>query len=214
MTKSKEYKPLKRTLAICKDLDIPFVSPNNSKLGNIPSYSLHPDKTCTNNECYKSGCYFLKLTKIYPSLVKTLDHNHTILNRHGIAYTMYSISDYLHVSNAKYFRWFVGGDIPSQAFYNGMVELAKMHPEVKFLCFTKQYNSIRFGRIPSNLSIVLSAWVNQPLPKTSQKLPIAYYQNGFESRIKNELYCKGNCSKCYYCFNLKKLGKNIVFNRH
>ena len=212
--KKKKYIPLTRTLSDCKINSIPYISPCNSKLGDIPSYSLSPHKTCKGNECYNKGCYFLKLTKIYNSLLPTLDHNHYILNRYPIEHTIDYIYNYIVYTQASYFRWFVGGDIPSQDFYNAMVKLAKRLPSVKFLCFTKQYNKIKFGRIPSNLSIILSAWVGVPLPKTSQDLPIAYYQNGYEGRVENELHCRGNCSKCYYCFNLKALGKNIVFHRH
>ena len=93
-----------------------------------------------------------------------------------------------------------------------MVWLAISFPKTKFLCFTKKYDEIDFYDIPDNLQIVFSVWPNEPLPPTNK--PFAFMQDGTENRIFNAIKCKNKCDKCNKCFNLTKIKKNVVFNKH
>jgi hypothetical protein len=112
----------------------------------------------------------------------------------------------------KFFRWHVSGDIISQEYLEGMKSIAAAFPGIKFLAFTKIY-SLKFGKLPENLSIVLSAWPGLPM-YNPYNLPVAYMQDGSEKRVKNALECPGGCDTCGMCWNLKKINKNVVFNKH
>ena len=66
--------------------------------------------------------------------------------------------------------------------------------------------------LPNNLTIVISVWPGLRIPNS--KLPKAFMQDGTENRINNAIECPGNCENCGMCWNLSKLGKNVVFNKH
>jgi hypothetical protein len=93
-----------------------------------------------------------------------------------------------------------------------MITIAKAFPSIKFLAFTKKYD-LDYSKIPNNLSIVLSAWPNWPLPKHG---PIAFMQDGTEDRYNDQdtLECQGCCEHCSLCWYLSQLNKNVVFHKH
>jgi len=185
----------------------------NNKLGSIPAYSLPPDKTCKGNPCHKKGCYYNKFVKLRPTVKKSVYNNWELLKKHhGTEQTIFDICRSIEKNKPNYFRWFVGGDIPSQLFLDGMYYVALTNPETKFLCYTKKYNKYDFSNTPKNLQIVYSAWVNIPLPPDDK--PIAFYQDGTEKRVYNAITCKGKCDLCFKCWHLSRLKKNVVFNRH
>jgi len=191
------------------------ISQGNSKLNankgeHIPNVSLTPIKACTNcNQC-KKDCYALKSYRAYPNVKNAWDSNFKLVKTNRKQFFA-DIDIYIGKKQPRLFRWHVAGDIIDQDYFNNMKILARKHPKVKFLAFTKSYH-IRFYGIPDNLSIVLSAWPGLPLPK--KNLPIAYYQDGTETRVKNAIECFGRCDTCGMCWSLKKIGKNVVFHKH
>lgn len=62
-----------------------------------------------------------------------------------------------------FFRYFETGDIPDDAFLEGMVKLALELPTVRFVAYTKQYETVlafldKGGKIPDNLHLYASTW--------------------------------------------------------
>ena len=188
------------------------ISQGNRKVGNIPSVSLPPVITCNPKaKCHKD-CYAMKSIRIWPGVRKAYHKNLDTFNSDPELYFK-SISDWLSIQKPEYFRFHNSGDMPNKEYLFGMIDLAKKHPEVKFLAFTKRYEFNRyFTDLPTNLSIIISAWPGMRLPAT--KLPIAFMQDGTEKRIKNAIPCPGNCESCGMCWNLKTLNKNVVFKKH
>lgn len=186
------------------------ISSKNSKLGEIDNVSLTPIKSCTNCKQCSKNCYALKSYRMFPNVKNAWDHNFKLAKTNRAAYFK-GINDYIRKKQPKLFRWHVAGDILDQAYFESMKAIARFNPNTKFLAFTKNYN-IKFYAIPKNLSIILSAWPGLPLPK--KNLPIAFYQDGTENRVKNAIECFGKCDSCGMCWSLKMLGKNVVFHKH
>ena len=74
------------------------------------------------------------------------------------------------------------------------------------------YN-LNFADLPDNLTIVLSAWLDMSYINPFG-LPIAFMQDGTETRISDALECPGNCETCGICWALKSIKKNVVFHKH
>jgi len=120
------------------------------------------------------------------------------------------------------FRWHVAGDIPNQEYLDYMRMIARLEKGTRFLCFTKRYE-YAYTDLPDNLSIVISAWpgysiVHVPYtarPRRSGFLPIAWCQDGTETRIPLGAYeCPGSCAECGVCWELRKQGRDVWFHKH
>jgi len=191
---------------------MPKISKENSKLGKIANISLPPIVSCKKDVPCKKFCYAMKSYKCYPNVKIAWDHNYDLWKSDSKAY-FDGIDEYLYNKMPMFFRWHVSGDIPNVDYLDNMIKLARDYKGTKFLAFTKQYELFKGKRIPSNLSIVFSAWPAYEMPKQT-RFSIAFMQDGTEDRVKNAIECPGNCENCGMCWNLKDLGKNVVFHKH
>jgi hypothetical protein len=189
------------------------ISPGNIKTGKIPAISLPPIKTCNVKAgCTNGACYALKAYRLYPSVKQAWNLNLDSFKSSPATYFK-AIDAWLTINAPKYFRWHVSGDIPNKRYLDGMVKIAKNHPGIKFLAFTKKYNLLRYIKsVQFNLSIVISSWPGLPLPDTD--FPIAFMQDGTENRVSNAIECPGNCEHCGMCWQLTYINKNVVFQKH
>lgn len=190
------------------------ISDKNTKMGNIPSFSLTPGKACTSTACGTclKDCYAMKAYRQYPATRNAYDRNLAAVQADHWD-VLNQIDKYLEKKSPRFFRIHVAGDFISKEYLQAWSETAKAFPDVKFLAFTKAYHLFQEIEIPSNLQIVFSAWPGVPMPE--HNYPIAYMQDGTETRIDGtELECLGNCESCGLCFSLSKTGKNVVFNKH
>lgn len=189
------------------------ISKSNMKLGKIPSVSLPPVLSCTNCSHCKLSCYALKAWRMYPSTRKAWNENYALLQTDPEGY-FNGVGEYLEKYTTPLFRWHVAGDIINKMYMDNMIQLACNYMDTKFLAFTKNYQvAVKVQDIlPDNLSIVLSAWPGLDLPITS--LPIAFMQDGTETRVYNAIECSGLCESCGKCWNLREIGKNVVFKKH
>ena len=189
------------------------ISEGNVKLGTLPSISLPPIVTCNKKApCCNGDCYALNGNFNFDSVKKACAKNLNTFKSDPVLF-LQCVSEWIRIRKPSFFRWHVAGDIPNKTYLNQMIFLAKKHPNVKFLAFTKKYNLLKYATdVPENLSIIVSAWPGLRLPKTS--LPIAFMDNGSEKRIKDVIECPGKCETCGMCWNLPKLGKNVVFKYH
>lgn len=211
------------------------ISKGNKKLGkNIINISLPPGATCVPGvPCRNSMCYAHKAWRQYPNVRLAWGGNLAEYVMNPVGYFT-QIAEYLikhtpwtwmptsaglraEVHTGR-FRWHVGGDIPNQAYLDGMVWLAHSFPRIHFLAFTKRYK-LDYGKLPDNLCVVISAWpgyaiINVPGPR-GVFLPIAWCQDGTEERIPHNAYeCVGSCEKCNVCWDLRRSGHHVWFHKH
>ena len=192
------------------------ISPGNSKLGKIPNISLTPIVSCRPGVPCAKKCYALKAFRMYPNTVKAWNGNLEAYKENSEAY-FYQIHKWLTKKEPEYFRWHVGGDIPDEQYWYSMIQMARVHPMVKFLVFTKYYE-LDFSYVPDNMSVVLSMWPGYKLPELGTSgsiLPRAWCQDKTEDRIPvGAIECPGHCDTCGACWGLAKKKLDVVFNLH
>lgn len=190
------------------------ISCGNMKLGHIPNVSLIPGKDCGDVPC-KRECYALKAWRTYPTARKAWQGNSRSAHSNPAAYFT-AVRDFLTRKAPTYFRWHVAGDFLDQAYVDEVVAIAKEFPGVRFLAFTKRHDFDYAGR-PSNLAIVFSFWPGWGDLETVRELglPVAWMQDGTEARVpSNAIECPGHCESCGMCWQLPKLGRDVVFHKH
>lgn len=213
------------------------ISTGNTKMGDIPSVSLPPIITCQEHvPCARDGrCYVIKHMK-FGTVVRAFSKNYRIYLEDPQRYFS-QIKGYLLFYEPEYFRYHVGGDIPDQEYFDRIKALCLEVPEVKFMLMTKCYMDKHYyewraegeegspkkrsieltcGVMPSNLSIIISAWPGYPIPADlRERFPIAYMDDGNEPRITAaDFVCHNHCDSCHYCWAAKKTRKNVVFPLH
>lgn len=197
------------------------ISKGNVKMGKLPNISLPPIVACKGcaDICGKD-CYAMKAYRMYPKVREAWDTNY-VLATTDMKEFFGQVQETLLCGKkpVKFFRWHVGGDIPSVEYFKGMLAIAAVFPETKFLCFTKQYGlvneAVADGYLPpSNLQIVFSAWPGHPIDNR-HNFPIAWMQDGTEDRVPADaLECHGGCDSCGMCWQLGKVGRDVVFHKH
>jgi len=195
----------------------------NVKLGTIPYVSLPPITTCRCKAPCIRQCYALKPYACKADAYNSRQKNLYSYRVNAVNY-FNAIDRWLEIKKPDFFRWHSAGDIVDLAYFKGIISIAKKHPDIKFLCFTKKYEIVNQyrGIIPSNLSVVFSMWVGLDMPKNRHSLPYAFVDDGMYNfdyfivhcGIDKAIECSGNCTNCAMCWNLKKIGFNVVFKLH
>ncbi len=192
------------------------ISKGNSKVGNIPNFSIRPVSDCTNCKTCSKTCYALKAWKQYPNVRKAWTTNSQNAHKGNLS----EVREYLEKHNPEYFRIHVAGDFFSREYWNAWLDIVTDFPSVKFLAFTKSFDSVRGSAIPSNLSLVQSAFPGMHESQFRTDQPIAFagdagnYAPWMESRCKNAIECPGNCETCGACWSLAQKGLDVHFNLH
>ena len=197
----------------------PTLSQWNDKMGHTVNVSLLPIVTCPSGCGCAKECYAMKACRKYPSVRQCWTDNTTAAK--SPAKFMRGIVRQLKLLESRgklprFFRWHVAGDCPSLPYMRRAIKLATMFPSVHFLMFTKRYEwaSKCSASLPDNFAMVLSAWPTMPMVNP-HSLPVAYMQDGTETRVPdNAITCPGSCDGCGMCWNLPKLGRCVVFEKH
>ena len=106
-----------------------------------------------------------------------------------------------------------------------MVDAAQLHPEIKFLAYTKRRdildNKETLIHVPKNLKLFFSQW--QGLEETNNGFSRTWFKpkDRTETRIpKNAIKCPGGagknakkCIDCLICWNIKA-GRDVYFPEH
>lgn len=196
-----------------------YISKGNSKMGNVPSFSTLPGSTCASGIPCRDGCYAVKLARIFKTFRATLEANTQAVKEGRYGDISADVSAYLDAHpKVSLFRWNVSGDIYDAGFLGMMASVAKKHPGVTFMAFTKQYGLVPVDRdtLPANLRIVLSAWKKyRPADILTAKYPVAYYDDGTpECGVpSNAFHCQGDCERCQRCFKID-VGESVYFTKH
>ena len=194
------------------------ISSGNRKLGSVPSTSMTPGRTCPKGvPCLGQGCYALKALRLYPGTRAAWRRNEDLAKHHPDSYFI-QIAAQVAKAKPRLFRWHVAGDILNRNYLCGMCRIAFANPQTHFLAFSKAFEIVNEYEdreaIPANLVIVFSAW-----PKMTFLNPhghrIAWMQDGTETRVpEGALECPGNCESCGMCYELDRLGRDVVFHKH
>ena len=122
----------------------------------------------------------------------------------------------------KYFRYHSAGDIIDEKYLKGMVKIARLHPEVRFLAYTKKYELVnsymdKGYRIPKNLKLLFSNWTKEFKIENPYHRPMTYVDFGNDTNqelpTKKAFKCPGSCSNCKKCWTLKNT-ESIIFKKH
>lgn len=206
----------------------------NDKMETVLTCSLLPVVTCAPKIPCASGCYACKFVRCYPTVRVAWTAN-TELAMASPAGFMKQVSDYLHGSRwgvrkkfkfGKRFRWLVSGDLVSMEWFEGVIDVARDHPEYQFLVYTKKYSEPGFimpvyESLPENLNVYLSMWPGwDPGVELPSGYPIAWMQDGSEDRVPDGAFtCPGSCDKCNHCYKSRvvrrdPVRRHVVFPQH
>ena len=184
------------------------ISKGNRKIGRVHNVSTAPIITCGNCSHCSGLCYDVKANIQYKNVMNARARNTVIATEHFDAFFT-GIRYYIaHRKANKYFRWHVGGEIPSIEYFAEMVKTAEMFPDWTFWTYTKMHDIVNEyvrvnGRdsIPENFVIMFSEWdgmaLNNPydFPVFTCKLkdgnknhPAEYFDTLYK--------CPGNCDIC------------------
>lgn len=184
------------------------ISMGNKKIGRVMNVSLAPIITCANcSECLHL-CYDIKANIQYGNVLKARARNTVLALEHEDRYFQAIRYALGKRRKNKYFRWHVGGDIPTYSYFENMVQIAKDYPDFTFWTYTKNYGIVnlyvqKYGRdaIPKNLTIMFSEWDGMKMvnpyrfPEFSCKLKDG--NKNHDARYFEKLYkCPGNCDIC------------------
>lgn len=192
----------------------------NSKMGGVPHLNLMPIKTCRKDVLCKEKCYCLKALRQYPESIGGCWANNTEMYKRNPIDFFAQLDLKLSRQRKPLFRWHAAGDIPDYFYLLQMVALAKKHRHIRFLAFTKQFDTIRrlgdtwaAAGLPPNLSIILSMWPGQEDPDIPGYRK-AWMQDGTENRVPPRVFtCPGHCESCRYCWATNRF-LDVVFKEH
>jgi hypothetical protein len=190
------------------------ISEGNSKIDKTPNISLPPKSVCAKMPCFRI-CYARSSYEMYPNVRTRWDENLEFYLADPKGY-FEAITSWIKTSNRLYFRWHVGGEIVDDQYFEGMKQVAKACKEVKFLVFTKRYH-LHTQTWPKNLKVIFSSYPSLKIPaEIIEKHPVAWMQDGTETRIdeigKKPVACPGHCSDCRLCWKINK--KDVIFQLH
>lgn len=188
------------------------ISKGNTKLGGIPNLNLPPVITCpTGTPCTKD-CYALKAWKQYPNVRSAWSSNLEFYNENRDEY-FNDLLVYVVENKPKLIRIHSAGDMPDEAYWFALRNMAAMTPNTQYLVFTKRYN-FNYEYIHPNISLVLSIWPGLALPN-NKDLPWAWLYED-ERRPDDTYYflCPGSCADCSVCWNKLSADVHVCFKKH
>lgn len=189
--------------------DIPLaLSVGNRKIGRVMNVSLAPLLTCLSAPCFLF-CYDVKACLQYVNVRDARVRNTVLAIKYPDVYFSRIRERLSRRRTNKYFRWHVGGDIPTASYFAEMVKIAREFPDFTFWTYTKKYHIVNAyvkenGRaaIPENLHIMFSEWDGMPLvnpydfPIFTVRLKGGNKNHPAEWFSANCFKCCGNCDIC------------------
>lgn len=201
----------------------PSVSERNSKLGNIPSFSVLPGSaplstkagrvvssvpgTCSNCELCEGHCYAIRYTKARPSVAAAYERN-TLLLREDPERLGRFIVAAIMMFDRPLFRWNVAGDIDSAEHMQMVANVCAQTPNVKHAIYTHNIKYVtdymnKFGPI-SNLAV---NWSIEYKPDEEERATAAKYGFQFFAYDNHS----GRFSECAHCPAVDENGERTGF---
>ena len=194
------------------------ISPGNTKMGNIPSFSLPAITTCPGSTplCRKH-CYANRNAQMYKDTAECYKRNHAEAEQSNFLETL---GHHIHTLNARYFRIHVCGDFYDQRYLNIWTYIGKEFPNMDFLAFSKSFH-LDYSNAPNNLNVIWSVFPDTEM-STVPSGPRAFtdfsethvdapYAPGItDSAIK----CAGLCTTCGTCYHSNENQLDTIFEAH
>lgn len=183
---------------------------------NIPAWSLLPFVTCRNARACGNLCYVNGILSRYPNVAKTWAENTAAAMDGSFEKT---VSAWVAWNRPRYFRIHVSGDFFSLDYFKAWVRIARKNRGTKFLAFSKSFDIIRAflaegGRIPKNLSVLLSVWPTMEEPSDlMDRFPVSRALRPTDAQVPGAIPCTGNCAACLGCWALSA-GGVVTFPIH
>ena len=195
------------------------ISSGNRKLGCVMNVSTTPGRCCPKGiPCASDGCYANKLIRRFSSTRAAWRRNEDLAKHDPDSYFMQIAAQVAKVQ-PRLFRWHVAGDILNRDYLRGMCNIAVANPDTHFLAFTMAFEIVNEYEdeevVPSNLAIIFSAWPGMTFLNPHGRHRVAWMQDGTETRVSEDaIECPGGCESCGMCYELDKLGRDVVFHKH
>lgn len=215
------------------------VTAGNSKVHGS-TFSVDPTQCKVGSKLAKikgstcSKCYAIKLSRVYPTALKSWSDNLAIFNTHkkvdtldhwakGIAKQITQHSQRKAkkgIDGARYHRWFAAGDLSCIDMLRAIVKVAEQTPDINHWLPTREAGIIRqyknmLGTIPNNLIIrVSSAMVNASPNKQFKNTSTVHGKT--DNKI-GAFSCpaydnEGSCGSCISCWDKKV--SNVSYKQH
>ena len=198
------------------------VSRGNMKLGLTLSVSLPPIVTCVPKPPCAGLCYARKAYDGYArtSCKPAWDENLAFYKADPHGYFDAIIQTLAHMKRTedrRYFRWHVGGDIPDEAYLDGMYKVAYLMPGWNFLAYSRRPYAWTHAQGseeiagPRNLRVLRSLWIDSD--------GIDHQHPWFKVLLPNEPVpkgmdlCSGSCATCKRCWHLEP-GQGMAIYLH
>lgn len=193
-----------RTYMASEDAIKVSISKGNSKIGKVMNVSLPAIFTCGHCKECKGYCYDIRDCR-YSNVVNARARNYVAMIRDIDNYFSQIWAAMSRRRINKYFRFHVGGDIPSMMYFEYMVETARKFPDWIIWSYTKEYAIVnewirRNGSLPSNLTIMFSEWRGLPMDNPYNMPEFRVIFKGENVPADCTWICPGCCDIC-------KLGK-------
>jgi hypothetical protein len=191
------------------------LSKGNTKTGHTLSVSLPPELTCIGMPC-RPLCYAMKARCAQAQTKHAWLENYRLWNRSPSAY-FDAIDQALHTRRKPgFFRWHVGGEVPSQAYLESVRWIARVHPLWSFALYTKRFD-LDWTNILNveNLHVRFSCWpsigVMPPSIGPLADVP-TFWTLSKGQRLSSGFKCPGRCADCRQCWSRKH--RSIWITRH
>ena len=185
----------------------------------VPNISTTPGKCCDKGvPCLRQGCYALKALRLYPATRAAWRRNEYLARNHPDSYFK-QIATQVTAAKPRLFRWHVAGDILSSDYLTRDVPDCRCQsthtfpwPSPRTSMSSIDTKIVR--RCRANLVIVFSAWPGMSF-LNPHRHRVAWMQDGTETRVPEDaIECPGNCESCGMCYELDRLGHDVVFHKH
>lgn len=192
-----------------------YIAKGNSKLINVPLFSLPPRKTCPGSTplCRKY-CYGNKTWRQYPNVRKTRNMNYTKSKQKSFVKNMKIMISQL---KTDYFRIHETGDFYSQDYLNKWFEIIRAFPKIKFVIFSKSWH-LDWSDMPDNVNRFWSVWPDSKnIPKEGRLAYTIDNSSEFDYPTNGSAficpYPQKRCHQCGHCFS-DNPSKYISFRKH
>lgn len=176
------------------------ISKGNSKLGDVPSLSFPPWVTCAEGVPCRKLCYAYRISRIRKTLQAAWQRNLTLWNEDKQGFEE-QLTFFLSQTPARYFRWFVAGDIPDKKFMLLMARAAFAFPDIKFMAYTKRWRewpAVGWSMQLKNLVTRHSLWPAEGWDRCESGLPFSAMIPRGSEPIEGTILCPGACGLCGY----------------
>lgn len=180
------------------------ITKGNTKIGRVLNVSLMPIITCANCKVCHGYCYDIKACLQYLNVLKARVRN-TVIYMFDPARYFDQIENAIRKARKNfYFRWHVSGDIPDYFYLCEMIRIARKYPNWTFWTYTKNYKLVNKwiaenggtkAALPSNLSIMFSAWDGLEMVNP-YGLPTFGVIDPGTPVPSGKFLCPGNCDIC------------------